>query len=84
MGATGMMLNDLSYGGCGVPLHSVKYYLKDWQEGGYTTRDEPNPRGEIVISGPIVAKGRDLPTIRMQLQLTAICLLLSTRLLQDA
>ena len=52
-----MMASDLAYGECGVPFHSVKYYLKDWPEGGYSANDTPNPRGEIVLGGPVVANG---------------------------
>lgn len=29
----------------------------DWPEGGYTTQDKPNQRGEIVIGGDMVAAG---------------------------
>lgn len=57
-GATHVMANDdLTYGACGVPFHSVKYFLKDWPEGGYKTTDKPNPRGEVCVSGDIVSKG---------------------------
>jgi len=52
-----MTPTDLQYGGCGVPLSSASFYLKDWPEGGYHTTDKPNPRGEIVIGGDIVAAG---------------------------
>lgn len=52
-----MMIDDLSYGRTGVPLNDFKYYLDDWHEGGYTTKDEPNPRGEIVVGGPTIALG---------------------------
>ena len=52
-----MMNDDLNYGECGVPLHSVKYYLKNWEEGGYFTTDKPNPRGEIVVGGDVLANG---------------------------
>lgn len=47
VGVTSMMTHDLTYGHCGVPLNSVRYYLKDWKEGGYLSTDKPNPRGEI-------------------------------------
>ena len=52
-----MLPHDLAYGHVGVPLHSVKYYLKDWPEGDYFTTDKPNPRGEVVLGGPTVATG---------------------------
>ena len=37
--------NSLTYGHCGVPLHSNRFYLEDWEEGGYSANDKPNPRG---------------------------------------
>lgn len=58
VGATHAMANDdLTYGACGVPFHSVKYYLRDWKEAGYLTTDKPNPRGEIVVGGDVVSQG---------------------------
>ncbi|KAI9014230.1 hypothetical protein DFJ74DRAFT_287896 [Hyaloraphidium curvatum] len=36
----------------GVPLHYVDVILKDVPELGYTSRDSPNPRGEICCRGP--------------------------------
>jgi long-chain acyl-CoA synthetase len=57
-GGSHMMIpQDLGVGECGVPFHSVKYYLKTWSEGGYSPADRPNPRGEIVVGGDIVAEG---------------------------
>ena len=50
-------MKDLNYGSCGVPYHSVKYYLADWDEGGYSSSDKPNPRGEVVVGGDTVASG---------------------------
>lgn len=55
--STSMMTHDLNYGECGVPLHSVKYYLKNWEDGGYSVTDKPNPRGEIVLGGDTIANG---------------------------
>lgn len=52
-----MHLNDISLGRSGVPYYSIKYYLKDWPEGGYSSEDKPNPRGEIVIGGDTIAQG---------------------------
>lgn len=52
-----MHLNDLSVGRTGFPYHTVKYYLHDWPDGGYTTADRPNPRGEVVLGGSTVALG---------------------------
>lgn len=52
-----MHVNDISIGRSGVPYDSVKFYLKDWPEGGYSNEDKPNPRGEIVVGGDTVAQG---------------------------
>ncbi len=40
-----------------MPFHTVKYYLKDWPEGGYSTADKPNPRGEVCVGGDVIAQG---------------------------
>ncbi|XP_042732311.1 long-chain-fatty-acid--CoA ligase 4 isoform X2 [Lagopus leucura] len=48
---------DYSTGRVGAPLICCEIRLRDWQEGGYTNRDKPNPRGEIVIGGPNVSMG---------------------------
>ncbi|XP_068813015.1 long-chain-fatty-acid--CoA ligase 4 isoform X1 [Struthio camelus] len=48
---------DYSTGRVGAPLICCEIKLRDWQEGGYTNRDKPNPRGEIVIGGPNVSMG---------------------------
>lgn len=48
---------DYSTGRVGAPLICCEIKLRDWVEGGYTNRDEPNPRGEILIGGPNVAIG---------------------------
>ncbi|XP_063169529.1 long-chain-fatty-acid--CoA ligase 4 isoform X2 [Candoia aspera] len=50
-------VTDYSTGRVGAPLPCCEIKLRDWQEGGYTTRDLPNPRGEIVIGGPNVSVG---------------------------
>ena len=50
-------VDDLAYGTCGVPYSSAKFYLKSWDEGGYSTEDKPNPRGEIVLGGDTIASG---------------------------
>ncbi len=41
----------------GAPLMNVRIKLVDWEEGGYTIRDQPHPRGEIHVGGDIVATG---------------------------
>ncbi|XP_065585694.1 long-chain-fatty-acid--CoA ligase 4 [Cyrtonyx montezumae] len=48
---------DYSTGRVGAPLICCEIRLRDWQEGGYTNRDKPNPRGEIIIGGPNVSMG---------------------------
>nr|XP_006136275.1 long-chain-fatty-acid--CoA ligase 4 isoform X1 [Pelodiscus sinensis]XP_014435608.1 long-chain-fatty-acid--CoA ligase 4 isoform X1 [Pelodiscus sinensis] len=50
-------VSDYSTGRVGAPLICCEIKLRDWQEGGYTCRDEPNPRGEIIIGGPNVSMG---------------------------
>ncbi|XP_034969579.2 long-chain-fatty-acid--CoA ligase 4 isoform X1 [Zootoca vivipara] len=50
-------VSDYSTGRVGAPLICCEIKLRDWQEGGYTTRDQPNPRGEIIIGGPNVSMG---------------------------
>lgn len=47
--ALAMDFHDLSYGCVGAPLGGVKLRLKDWPEGGYSIRDKPFPRGEILV-----------------------------------
>lgn len=49
--------NSLEHGHCGIPVDGIRFYLKDWPEGGYLSTDKPNPRGEIVLSGDTVAAG---------------------------
>uniref|UniRef100_A0A7N8X4J9 long-chain-fatty-acid--CoA ligase n=1 Tax=Mastacembelus armatus TaxID=205130 RepID=A0A7N8X4J9_9TELE len=48
---------DYSTGRVGAPLVCSEITLKDWEEGGYYSTDEPNPRGEILIGGPNVTMG---------------------------
>ncbi|XP_075040431.1 long-chain-fatty-acid--CoA ligase 4 isoform X1 [Mixophyes fleayi] len=48
---------DYSTGRVGAPLTCCEIKLRDWLEGGYTNRDKPNPRGEIVIGGHNVSMG---------------------------
>ncbi|XP_026704112.1 long-chain-fatty-acid--CoA ligase 4 isoform X1 [Athene cunicularia] len=48
---------DYSTGRVGAPLICCEIKLRDWQEGGYTNKDKPNPRGEIIIGGPNVSMG---------------------------
>ncbi|XP_053179890.1 long-chain-fatty-acid--CoA ligase 4 [Scomber japonicus] len=48
---------DISTGRVGAPLICCEVRLRDWAEGGYTSNDKPNPRGEILIGGPNVTMG---------------------------
>ncbi|XP_071759163.1 long-chain-fatty-acid--CoA ligase 4 [Centroberyx gerrardi] len=48
---------DISTGRVGAPLICCEVRLRDWFEGGYTTKDKPHPRGEIMIGGPNVTMG---------------------------
>ncbi|XP_020485343.2 long-chain-fatty-acid--CoA ligase 4 [Labrus bergylta] len=48
---------DVSTGRVGAPLLCCEIKLRDWAEGGYTSKDQPNPRGEILIGGPNVTMG---------------------------
>ncbi|XP_027865510.1 long-chain-fatty-acid--CoA ligase 4 isoform X2 [Xiphophorus couchianus] len=48
---------DISTGRVGAPLICCEIKLRDWAEGGYTSKDKPHPRGEILIGGPNVTMG---------------------------
>ncbi|KAF7654407.1 hypothetical protein LDENG_00070130 [Lucifuga dentata] len=48
---------DLSTGRVGAPLICCEIRLRDWIEGGYTSEDKPNPRGEVLIGGSNVTMG---------------------------
>ncbi|XP_051933443.1 long-chain-fatty-acid--CoA ligase 4 isoform X2 [Hippocampus zosterae] len=48
---------DRSTGRVGAPLICCELRLRDWAEGGYTSKDKPNPRGEVLIGGPNVTMG---------------------------
>uniref|UniRef100_A0AAX7TZ95 long-chain-fatty-acid--CoA ligase n=1 Tax=Astatotilapia calliptera TaxID=8154 RepID=A0AAX7TZ95_ASTCA len=50
-------VEDISTGRVGAPLICCEIRLRDWAEGGYTSKDKPNPRGEILIGGPNVTMG---------------------------
>lgn len=52
-----MDTHDARTGHCGPPNHGVRLTLEDWEEGGYLVTDTPNPRGEIVVGGPMVSRG---------------------------
>jgi long-chain acyl-CoA synthetase len=48
---------DVTVGRAGYPLVSCEIRLVDWDEGQYRNTDKPNPRGEILIGGKVVANG---------------------------
>ncbi len=48
---------DVTVGRAGYPLVSCEIRLVDWDEGQYRNTDKPNPRGEILIGGKVVADG---------------------------
>eukprot|EP00753_Platysulcus_tardus_P001516 PLAT11372.7.p1 GENE.PLAT11372.7~~PLAT11372.7.p1 ORF type:complete len:690 (-),score=389.79 PLAT11372.7:267-2336(-) len=50
-------LDDSNVGRVGAPTYCTQIKLVDWEEGGYTSRDSPLPRGEIAICGPVVTMG---------------------------
>lgn len=54
---SGMDEDDVSTGHTGGPNLGVIMKLIDWEEGNYRVTDQPNPRGEIVVGGPVVGKG---------------------------
>ncbi|KAJ8390099.1 hypothetical protein AAFF_G00111130 [Aldrovandia affinis] len=55
--ATISAVADHSTGRVGAPVNCCEIKLRDWVEGGYTTQDQPNPRGEILIGGPNITMG---------------------------
>jgi long-chain acyl-CoA synthetase len=44
-------------GRVGPPVLCTDIKLVDWEEGGYTSKDEPRPRGEIAMAGANVTLG---------------------------
>ncbi|KAM5146180.1 long-chain-fatty-acid--CoA ligase 4 isoform 2-T5 [Mantella aurantiaca] len=50
-------VSDYSTGRVGAPLTCCEIKLRDWVEGGYTNRDKPHPRGEVIIGGQNVSMG---------------------------
>eukprot|EP00088_Acartia_fossae_P061730 TRINITY_DN7423_c2_g1_i1.p1 TRINITY_DN7423_c2_g1~~TRINITY_DN7423_c2_g1_i1.p1 ORF type:complete len:710 (-),score=189.52 TRINITY_DN7423_c2_g1_i1:200-2329(-) len=53
---TCMEAEDKSSGRVGPPMAGIDVKLINWEEGNYRVSDKPNPRGEIVIGGPSIAK----------------------------
>lgn len=56
-GVYSMTIDDLSNGNCGSPLEGTYGKLVDWPEGGYTTKDKPYPRGELLLGGSSITNG---------------------------
>ncbi|KAK3698543.1 hypothetical protein QZH41_014469 [Actinostola sp. cb2023] len=56
-GATICQPWDRTTGRVGPPIACNEIKLVSWEEGGYTIRDKPHPRGEVVIGGPNVTLG---------------------------
>lgn len=48
---------DISTGRVGAPLICCEIRLRNWLEGGYTSKDKPHPRGEVLIGGPNITMG---------------------------
>lgn len=48
---------DPTYGRVGPPLSIIYIRLVNWEEGNYTVKDKPYPRGEIVIGGDNISVG---------------------------
>lgn len=51
------LFDDQSTGNVGVPVTGAKVKLEAWPEGNYYPSDKPNPRGEIVVGGDMIALG---------------------------
>ncbi|UYV71178.1 ACSL4 [Cordylochernes scorpioides] len=49
--------DDRVTGHVGFPGEGGYIRLADWKEGGYSTKDKPYPRGEVVIGGKSVTVG---------------------------
>eukprot|EP00057_Strongylocentrotus_purpuratus_P010653 XP_011665127.1 PREDICTED: long-chain-fatty-acid--CoA ligase 4 [Strongylocentrotus purpuratus] len=48
---------DMRIGHVGPPVTTTQVKLVDWPEGGYTNKDKPNPRGEVIVGGQNIAMG---------------------------
>lgn len=48
---------DREVGTVGPPAYGAEVKLVDWEEGGYLTTDQPNPRGEVMIKSKAVSCG---------------------------
>lgn len=56
-GVVCMDFDDLTFGRVGAPLNGVRVRMVDWPEGGYSVNDKPNPRGELIVGGPMISQG---------------------------
>nr|XP_037274408.1 long-chain-fatty-acid--CoA ligase 4-like [Rhipicephalus microplus]XP_037274409.1 long-chain-fatty-acid--CoA ligase 4-like [Rhipicephalus microplus]XP_037274410.1 long-chain-fatty-acid--CoA ligase 4-like [Rhipicephalus microplus] len=54
--ATIMDADEVRESSVGAPLPKCYIRLVDWEEGKYSVQDKPNPRGEILVGGPGLAK----------------------------
>ena len=51
------LFDDQSTENVGLPVAGAKIKLEPWLEGNYRPSDKPNPRGEIVVGGEMIAHG---------------------------
>lgn len=51
------LFDDQSTGNVGLPVAGAQIKLEPWLEGNYRPDDKPNPRGEIVVGGEMIAQG---------------------------
>lgn len=56
-GVTVTEYSDSLRGSVGSPMEGVFIRIVDWEEGGYTVRDRPYPRGELIVGGSTVTRG---------------------------
>lgn len=51
------LFDDQSTNNVGLPVAGCYIKLEPWLEGNYRPSDKPNPRGEIVVGGEMIAHG---------------------------
>uniref|UniRef100_A0A6G1SA48 long-chain-fatty-acid--CoA ligase n=1 Tax=Aceria tosichella TaxID=561515 RepID=A0A6G1SA48_9ACAR len=51
------LFDDQSTANVGLPVSGAQIKLEPWLEGNYRPSDRPNPRGEIVVGGEMIAHG---------------------------
>lgn len=51
------LFDDQSTQNVGLPVSGAQVKLEPWLEGNYRPTDRPNPRGEIVVGGQMIAQG---------------------------